>query len=116
MKYIAYSIYSHVDSSIKLLMMMVDMIKSIVKSIALQSKKNNKKTMQRVSLAIRTIQKYRNCLRDSRDCPDKLETSSFTQILHKKSEFLTFSDSVALTVESSEIEKGKVQSLSDASL
>ena len=115
MKYIAYSIYSHVDSSIKLLMMMVDMIKSIVKSIALQSKKN-KKTMQRVSLAIRTIQKYRNCLRDSRDCPDKLETSSFTQILHKKSEFLTFSDSVALTVESSEIEKGKVQSLSDASL
>ena len=114
MKYIAYSIYSHVDSSIKLLMMMVDMIKSIVKSIALQSKKN-KKTMQRVSLAIRTIQKYRNCLRDSRDCPDKLETSSFTQILHKKSEFLTFSDSVALTVESSEIEKGKVQSLSDAS-
>ena len=115
MKYIAYSIYSHVYSSIKLLMMMVDMIKSIVKSIALQSKKN-KKTMQRVSLAIRTIQKYRNCLRDSRDCPDKLETSSFTQILHKKSEFLTFSDSVALTVESSEIEKGKVQSLSDASL
>ena len=42
MKYIAYSIYSHVDSSIKLLMMMVDMIKSIVKSIALQSKKKQK--------------------------------------------------------------------------